>query len=169
MDWISASLLPVSCAYSRMSPLLLHQHAPRLTHTLFDSPLSVSGICGVTHCLVPSSGFPLPPCLSRLSLTNTGCWFGCVRTLHWDPDPSTLQLHSDSELIGYCFSSLVSLFSVVVVSCKRCVILFVYIIIYVSTCTLSLPYFHLGTWKLWILDLPVNFTRWVGVCVDVER
>ena len=31
-----------------------------------------------------------------------------IRTLHWDSDPSTLQLHSDSELGYWTLSSLLS-------------------------------------------------------------
>lgn len=49
-----------------------------------------------------------------------------------------------------------------------CLILFMYIIIYVSTCTVSLHYFCQCTWTLCVLYLHVNFTRWVGPCVDVE-
>uniref|UniRef100_A0AAX7STN3 Dynein, cytoplasmic 1, intermediate chain 2b n=1 Tax=Astatotilapia calliptera TaxID=8154 RepID=A0AAX7STN3_ASTCA len=43
---------------------------------------------------VPHGKRVLPPCSCFLTFTST------YLTLHWDPDPSTLQLHSDSELMG---------------------------------------------------------------------
>lgn len=104
---------------SDLSPLcLFHRHADvsLLTHTPFFFSLcllsfsSFPSLNWPTFCLSFAFGFILlfflfSFCLSCLSLTNTIWWFGCIRTLHWDPDPSTLQLHSDSEMMGYCSSS----------------------------------------------------------------
>ncbi len=110
---------------SDMSPLCLFTGTltfSQLTRTpfFFSLPVflplsfpSLTSLMWLTFCLSPRSvfGFILLFslflfCLCCLPLTNTVWWFGCIRTLHWDPDPSTLQLHSDSELMGYCSSSL---------------------------------------------------------------
>ncbi|XP_041698613.2 dynein, cytoplasmic 1, intermediate chain 2a isoform X2 [Coregonus clupeaformis] len=51
------------------------------------------------HYLVPA---PMSPSAKSMC-SETGSQDsgdGNTRTLHWDPDPSTLQLHSDSELLG---------------------------------------------------------------------
>ncbi|KAM9789645.1 dynein, cytoplasmic 1, intermediate chain 2a-like isoform 2-T2 [Neosynchiropus ocellatus] len=53
------------------------------------------------HYLVPAPMSPSNKSVgSDAGSQDSGDGNAGPRTLHWDPDPSTLQLHSDSELIG---------------------------------------------------------------------
>lgn len=96
-----ADVYPINTSFFFFSPFfpyfLLTPPSWTCSHlTLEPSPCAI----GSSRCC-PRVRFLLSLCL----LLTLVWWFGPLRTLHWDPDPSTLQLHSDSELMGYCSSS----------------------------------------------------------------
>uniref|UniRef100_A0A8C5CMZ2 Dynein cytoplasmic 1 intermediate chain 2 n=1 Tax=Gadus morhua TaxID=8049 RepID=A0A8C5CMZ2_GADMO len=71
---------------------------PDLASAITPSPLSDTCLF---HYLVPAPMSPSNKSVgSDAGSQDSGDGNAGPRTLHWDPDPSTLQLHSDSELMG---------------------------------------------------------------------